>query len=522
MCCFKSFKFSILFGLIFFPSWVFSIPPTAEGYVIGLKEGHAPFTVQLSAIELDGISSYIWMASNGLNALNSMTEMTFETPGSYDISLEVVDTGGLRSSSPVATVTVKAAPPDVPPVGSEIPLEAFFDIVILGKEGEKEDGSSFTIPKITFEGDENVFVNKPLDEPLLKIGLVSRSTGQNIIDYDWNVSCYGDISGSDPTISIDVTEHCSITLTVTDNGSNTSKKTRGIAIGEVCALIYNLPEQIIAGEEKQEITINACEPEELTALPLYYELDVQPFNPGSECTDIAPNFGQGLHVFEKPSTTMPVTFEIPGQGLFCSYQVTLGVTDGNELQLTSESRVIKVLGPNVEPIKIVSFLFYKGAEKQTEPYWYHTEELSVYLILNFFKEKKPLINCGYTASLFYSLTVPEYPDIISELLLDILEPSQIKKKLFFREGQPPTFFEESPFRALVSAGMNQISIPIIPAAKMDLIPQSANTLKLGKYTFQATLVQEGTKPSDGEFCYDPNDASLITDRKTIRLEKYPD
>jgi len=503
MCCIKSFKFSILFGLIFFPSWVFSIPPTAEGYVIGPKEGHAPFTVQLSAIEFDGISSYIWMASNGLNALNSTTEMTFETPGSYDISLEVVDTEGMRSSSPVATIIVKS---DVPP------LEAFFDIVILGKEGEKEDGSSFTISKITFSGDENVFVNKPLDEPLLKIGLVSRSTGQNIINYDWTINCNGDdisyFAGSKPTIPIDVTGYCNITLIITDNDGNTSEKTRGIAIGEVCALIYNLPEQIIAGEEIQEITIDACEP---VAPILHYEWDVQPFNPNSECADIAPNFGQGqLHVFEKPSTTMAVIFERPGHGLSCSYKVTLAVTDGNGLQLISTPRIIEVPGSSVidsEGINLTFKLDGKVPEGQEPVEFYPGDmfDLSLNVEWNNVSEE----NCTTIYGLWIGFGLPQ--NFIDNILAGIIHPNA--PYIFFTEGGESLWFLsayeeigtifEHPFESENYFKGKDLSNPYQNTFNLSKFQVESGILQ-GKYSFFASILFQN---ENGVPCFKANDPS---------------
>ena len=179
MHCFKSFKFGILIGLIVFPSWVLAGPPIAEGYVIGPKNGEAPFTVKLSAIESKGISSYIWQADNGISALNSTTEMTFKTPGSFEIFLEVVDTEGLRNSSPVATVTVDWAMTDsgyIEKVSEDINLTFKFG-------GEIPDGPVEFYPGDTFDLSLDVEWNIPDGDCTTVYGLwVAFSVPETVLE----------------------------------------------------------------------------------------------------------------------------------------------------------------------------------------------------------------------------------------------------------------------------------------------------------------------------------------------------
>jgi len=89
------------------------------------KKGEAPLTVNLDgslSVDPDGsIASYEWKASDGQEAFGELTEMTFDIPDQYKITLKVKDNDGLVSTKVWRIVKVTESGTGTPPVAKFIP-----------------------------------------------------------------------------------------------------------------------------------------------------------------------------------------------------------------------------------------------------------------------------------------------------------------------------------------------------------------------------------------------------------------
>ncbi|MBU3661136.1 MAG: PKD domain-containing protein [Flavobacteriales bacterium] len=86
---------------------IFDVPPTAE-ITINNQQGCAPLTVTLTNSSVQ-TNYFLWNFGNGvLDSVNNTTSVTYTTPGTYQISLTIVD--DVCPANDVATVTVTVTP----------------------------------------------------------------------------------------------------------------------------------------------------------------------------------------------------------------------------------------------------------------------------------------------------------------------------------------------------------------------------------------------------------------------------
>jgi PKD repeat protein len=164
-----------------------SKPPIAN-FTATPTTGTAPLTINLDATESsdpDGkIVEYQWNSSDGQTASGRDATMTFDLPGSYEISLVVKDNNGLISTnSAQQTINVTAKPSPQPPI------------------------AKFTATPTT--GTAPLTVNLDASE--------SSDQDGKIVEYQWNTSDGQTASGRDATMTFDVPGSYEISLVVKDN-----------------------------------------------------------------------------------------------------------------------------------------------------------------------------------------------------------------------------------------------------------------------------------------------------------------
>jgi len=172
---------------------------------ISPKEGEAPLTVNLDgslSIDPDGrIANYDWNASDGQEAFGEFAEMTFDIPGKYRITLEVIDNDGLPSAKVWDIVTITESGTGTPPVAKigDIPASGQAPLTLV------LDASS------SFDPD-----------------------GGEIV-YEWTVSCgEASLKSTDITTSFTLEKagNCTVVLTVTDDEGLTHSTSQAILITE--------------------------------------------------------------------------------------------------------------------------------------------------------------------------------------------------------------------------------------------------------------------------------------------------
>jgi len=182
-----------------------SKPPVAR-FRFYPREGKAPLTVTLDASESfdpDGeIIRYEWRASNGQEATGQQTEMTFNEPGEYQITLIVEDNNGRKSPEFWQKVRVTESG------GS--PPEAIFDLPASGQ-----------VP-FTLELD----ASESFDPE-----------GKQLVKYEWtahsgNGQFIGSMTGVKIKPTIDTANDYEITLTVTDEEGLTGSMALSLTVTE--------------------------------------------------------------------------------------------------------------------------------------------------------------------------------------------------------------------------------------------------------------------------------------------------
>jgi PKD repeat protein len=182
-----------------------SKPPVAR-FRFYPREGKAPLTVTLDASESfdpDGeIIHYEWRASNGQEATGQQTEMTFNEPGEYQITLIVEDNNGRKSPEFWQKVRVTESG------GS--PPEAIFDLPASGQ-----------VP-FTLELDASESFD-PDDSQLVKYEWTAHSGNGQFI---------GSMTGVKIKPTIDTANDYEITLTVTDEEGLTGSMALSLTVTE--------------------------------------------------------------------------------------------------------------------------------------------------------------------------------------------------------------------------------------------------------------------------------------------------
>lgn len=113
------------------------LPPVADASRSGPLSGTAPLTVTLDGTasgDPDGqITSYSWISSNGASGSGSLASMTFSNPGTYTVTLQVIDTDGYGDTDTL-TVQVNEPQTSTPNPGLEPLYVKSVDLVIDGND----------------------------------------------------------------------------------------------------------------------------------------------------------------------------------------------------------------------------------------------------------------------------------------------------------------------------------------------------------------------------------------------------
>jgi PKD repeat protein len=177
-----------------------SLQPPVAKFTATPTTGTAPLTINLDASDSsdqDGeIVEYQWNTSDGQTASGRDATMTFDLPGSYEISLVVKDNNGLISTnSAQQTINVTAKPSPQPPI------------------------AKFTATPTT--GTAPLTVKLDASE--------SSDPDGTVVEYQWNSSDGQTASGRDATMTFDLPRSYKISLVVKDNdgliSTNTAQQT---------------------------------------------------------------------------------------------------------------------------------------------------------------------------------------------------------------------------------------------------------------------------------------------------------
>ena len=248
--------------------------------------GPAPLEVSFTgtnSTDDDAITSYLWdFQDNELSAAPNPT-WTFNTPGTYNVTLTVKDTSNQEDTT---TITITVTEPDneapvanasATPVSGTAPLEVSFssngssdDNGITAYSWNFKDGqsSSAANPTHTFNSpgtyqvtltvtDEDnlsdtdtvtITVNEASNQAPTAVATASTTSGDapltvnfsasgssddnGIVNYYWDFSTNDPFSGQNPTRTFDVPGTYLVTLTVTDGGGLTDTDTLTITVND--------------------------------------------------------------------------------------------------------------------------------------------------------------------------------------------------------------------------------------------------------------------------------------------------
>jgi PKD repeat protein len=250
--------------------------------------GNAPLLVQLSSAgssDPDGaISSYAWNFGNGTTSTSPNPSATYNTPGTYSVSLTVTDNDG---ASAVKSTTVVVNPPNLPPVP--------------------------VIAATPLSGSAPLLVNVN--------GAGSSDPDGSVVSYAWDFGNGQTATGALASTTFTATGSYVVRLTVTDN--------RGASRSTTTTVVAGAP-------NTRPIAVISALPTSGPA-PLLVQLNSAGSNdPDGTITTYSWNLGNGQTA---SGTQTQVNYTTPG-----SYTITLTVTD-NKGAATSASETVVVDPP---------------------------------------------------------------------------------------------------------------------------------------------------------------------------------
>ncbi|MGM0591911.1 MAG: PKD domain-containing protein [Halobacteriota archaeon] len=153
-----------------------------------------------TAVTLDGtqssdngdIVSYVWNFGNGTTASNATATPTYSTPGTYTVTLTVVDSAG-NTDSDTVTVTV-------------VENESHGPTAHAGDDREVETGVA-----VTFDG-------------------TNSTADGTIVSYEWDFGDGTDATGATVNHAFSTVGTYTVTLTVTDDAGNTDTDTLVVTV----------------------------------------------------------------------------------------------------------------------------------------------------------------------------------------------------------------------------------------------------------------------------------------------------
>jgi PKD repeat protein len=181
-----------------------TVTPTAKHYPVALIEVEkvANLTVNVSgwhSYALDGksIVSYQWSFGDASSASGANITHTYAANGTYRISLNVTDSGGLSNTTAHSVTVAKGVTP---------PTERHYPVAIIAVE----DVKNLTV---TVSG----WHSHALD-------------GKSIVSYEWNFGDGKNASGANVTHEYAANGTYTITLKVTDSGGLSNSTTRSVTV----------------------------------------------------------------------------------------------------------------------------------------------------------------------------------------------------------------------------------------------------------------------------------------------------
>jgi PKD repeat protein len=267
--------------------------PPIPVFTSNLTSGKAPLTIELDASESsdsDGtITSYDWDFGNGTNSSGLNTQVTYDMPGTYTITLTLVDNDGAIAS---VSKNIQVNDANIPPVANFV--------------ASPTSGKS------------------PLTISLDASG--SNDADGSVVSYDWDFGNGTTGSGSTSTVTYDTDGTYTIVLTVTDNDGATSTTSVQITV-----------------QESNQFPVASFTASNLAGVvPLTVSLDASAsHDPDGEIASFSWDFGNGS---TDSGASTSVTYNNQG-----NYTITLTVTD-NDGASASVTEEIQVTLANQPPV----------------------------------------------------------------------------------------------------------------------------------------------------------------------------